>query len=139
MGFLMPPHPLPNFEIQNYYQNGPRFNGVCSRDNLPRIRDRAYIINLDKYSDIGTQWIALCVQNNNVNYLDSFGVEHIPEEIKTFAGNKNIKAIIFRIQAYDSKMREFFCTGFIDFMLSGNTLTDFKNRFHQISLKKTMT
>ena len=139
MGFLMPPHPLPNFEIQNYYQNGPRFNGVCSRDNLPRIRDRAYIINLDKYSDIGTQWIALCVQNNNVNYFDSFGVEHIPEEIKTFAGNKNIKAIIFRIQAHDSKMREFFCIGFIDFMLSGNTLADFKNRFHQISLKKTMT
>ena len=135
----MPPHPLPNFEIQKYYQNGPRFNGVCSRDNLPRIRDRAYIINLDKYSDIGTQWIALCVQNNNVNCFDSFGVEHIPEEIKTFIGSKNIKANIFRIQAYESIMCEFFCIGFIDFMLSGKTLTDFKNCFHQIGLKKTMT
>ena len=33
--FLTPPHPLTNFEIQEYYQNEPRFNGVFSRDNLP--------------------------------------------------------------------------------------------------------
>ena len=50
----MPPHPLTNFEIQKYYQNQTRFNGVCSRDNLPEIKDRAYIVNLDEYSDIGT-------------------------------------------------------------------------------------
>ena len=47
MGFLMPPHPLTNFEIKKYYQNEPRFNGVFSRNNLPKIiRDGAYIINL---------------------------------------------------------------------------------------------
>ena len=46
----MPPHPLPNFEIQKYYQNESRFNGVYSRDNLPdEIKDGAYIINLDEY------------------------------------------------------------------------------------------
>ena len=51
----MPPHPLTNFEIQKYYQNEPRFNGVYSRDNLPnKIKDRAYVINLDEYYDIGT-------------------------------------------------------------------------------------
>ena len=50
----MPPHPLVNFEIQKYYQNEPRFNGAYSRDNLPQIKDGAYIINLDEYSDIGT-------------------------------------------------------------------------------------
>ena len=50
----MPPHPLVNFEIQKYYQNEPRFNGVYSRDNLPQIKDGAYIINLNEYSDIGT-------------------------------------------------------------------------------------
>ena len=76
-------HPLTNFEIQKYYQNEPRFNGVYSRDNLPKIKDGAYIINLDEYSDIGTHWVALYVQNN-VTYFDSFGVEHIPKEIKTF-------------------------------------------------------
>ena len=36
MEFLMPPHPLTNFEIQMYYQNKPRFNGVFLRDNLPK-------------------------------------------------------------------------------------------------------
>ena len=50
----MPPHPLVNFEIQKYHQNEPRFNGAYSRDNLPQIKDGAYIINLDEYSDIGT-------------------------------------------------------------------------------------
>ena len=34
--FLIPPHPLTNFEIEKYYQKEPRFNGVCSRDNLPK-------------------------------------------------------------------------------------------------------
>ena len=64
-GFLMLPHPLTNFEIQKYYQNEPRFNGVY-RDNLPKAKDVAYVINLDEYSDIGSHWIALYVQNNNV-------------------------------------------------------------------------
>ena len=67
-----------NFEIQKYYKNEPRFNGVYPRDNLPKIKDEAYIINLDEYSDIGTHWVALHVNNNNVTYFDSFGVEHIP-------------------------------------------------------------
>ena len=52
-GFLMPPHPLTNFEIQKY-QNEPRFNGVYSRDNLIEIKDGTYVINRDEYSDIGT-------------------------------------------------------------------------------------
>ena len=60
-GFLIPPHPLTNFEIQKYYQNEPRFNGVYSRDNLQRIKDGAYIINLDEHSDIETHWVALYV------------------------------------------------------------------------------
>ena len=59
----MPPHPLTNFEIQKYYQNQTRFNGVYPRDNLPyRIKDGAYVINLDEYSDIGTHWVALYVK-----------------------------------------------------------------------------
>ena len=85
-GFLIPPHPLTNFEIQKY-KNKPRFNGLYSRDNLPRIKDGTYKINLDEYPDIGTHWVALYVQNNNVIYFDSFGVEHIPKEIKAFINN----------------------------------------------------
>ena len=81
---LIPPHPLTNYEIQKYYQNEPRFNGVYSRDNLPKINDGAGIINLDEDSDIGTHLVALRVNNNNVTYFDSFGVEHISKEIKAF-------------------------------------------------------
>ena len=78
----MPPHPLPNFEIQSYYQNEPKFNGVFSRDNLlNKIKDGAYVINIDDYSDIGIHWIALYVKNNDITYFDSFGVEYIPKEI----------------------------------------------------------
>ena len=66
-------------EIQKYYKNQLRFNGVYSRDNLYKIKDGAYIINLDEYSDIGTHWVAFYVQNNNVIYFDSFRVEHLPK------------------------------------------------------------
>ena len=140
----MPPHPLTNFEIQKYYQNEPRFNGVYSRDNLPKIKDGAYVINLDEYSDIGTHWVALYVQNNNVTYFDSFGVEHIPKKIKAFINctsssalhNKNIKTNILRIQAYDSIMCGYFCIGFVDFMLKRKNLTEFTNLLSLNNLKK---
>ena len=79
----MLPHPLTNFQIQKYYQNLTRFNGVYSRDNLPKIKDGLYVINLDEYSDVGSHWIVLYVLNNDVTHFDSFGVEQIPKEIKT--------------------------------------------------------
>ena len=69
----MPPYPITNFEIQKIYQNKSRFNGVYSRDNLPKIKDGTYVINLDEFCDIGTHWVALYVQNNNIAYFDSFG------------------------------------------------------------------
>ena len=73
--------------------------------------------------------------NNNVTYFDSFGVEHILEEIKTFINNKNVKTDIFRIQAYDSITCGYFCIGFIDFMLVGKTLTEYKNIFSPNNFK----
>ena len=86
---LMPPHPLRNIEIINYYKNEPRFNSVYSRDNLPKaIKNGAYVINLDEYADIGTHWIAVYVKNNEVIYFDSFGVECVHKEIKKFIGQK---------------------------------------------------
>ena len=134
----MPPHPLTNFEIMKYYENESRFNGVYSRDNLPnKIKDGAYVINLDEYSDIGTHWVALYVKNNDITYFDSFGVEHIPKEIIKFIGrpsfsallHKNVIANIFRIQVYDSTMCGYFCSGFIAFMFKGKTPTEFTNLF----------
>ena len=96
----------------------------------------AYVINLDEYSDIGALWIALCLLNNNVTYFESFGVEHIPKEIKIFIGLKNIQTNIFRKQAYDSLMCGYFCIRFIDFMLKDKSFIDFTNLFSPNNSKK---
>ena len=126
----MPPHLLINLEIQKYYQNEPRFNGVFSRKNLPKkINDVAYLISLDEYADVGTHWMALFCNKNQIAYFNSFGVEHVLEEIKKFVGNKNIKVNIFRLQANNSVTCGYFCIGFIDFMLAGKKLNDFTNMF----------
>ena len=141
MGFLILPHPLTNIEIQKYFENEPRFNGVFSRDNLfNKIKDGAYVINLDEYEDIGTHWIALFCNRNEIVYFDSFGVEYIPEEIKEFIkefpGNKNIKTNIFRVQEDNSIMCGYFCIGFIDFMLAGKKLSNFTNLFSPNNFEK---
>ena len=133
----MPPHPLTNFEIKNYYENEPRFNDVYSRDNLPKtIKNGAYVINLDEYEDVGTYWIALYVKNIEITYFDSFGVEHVPKEIKKFIGHKNIKTSLFRTQADNSIMCGYFCIGFIDFMFAGKSLVDFTSLFSPYDFKK---
>ena len=103
MTFLMPSHSLTNFEIQKYFQNETRFNGVFSRDNVPKkIKDGAYVINLDEYADVGTHWIALFTNRSEIVYFDSFGVEHAPKKNKEFVRNKNMIANIFQVQANNS-------------------------------------
>ena len=108
--------PLTNFETQKYYQNGPKFNSVFSRNNLSKIKDGAYTKNLDEYESIGTHWIGLYVNDKNVTCFESFGVEYIPNEVRQFIEN-NIIRNIYIIQAYDSIKYRHFCIGFIDFML----------------------
>ena len=131
MGVLIPPHPLTNFEIQKYYE--PRFNSVFSRNNLlKKIKDRAYVISLNEYADVGTHWIALFCNRNTVNCFDSFGVEHVLKEI-IFVGNKNI---IANISVNNSVICGYFCIGFIDFVLVGKKSTDFANLFSPHNLKK---
>ena len=94
----MPPHPLTNFEIQKYYKNEPRFNGVFSRDNLPKkVKDGAYVIIFDEYAHAGTHQIALVCKRSEIVYFNSFGVEHVPKRIKEFVENKNKKAHIFQV------------------------------------------
>ena len=133
----MPPHPLTDFELQRFYQNESRFNGVFSRDNLPKtIKNGTYVINLEEYADVGTHWLALYCNRNEIVYIDSFGAEHVPEEIKILGGNKNIKANIFRVQENDSVMCGYFCVGFIDFMLADKKLTDYTNLFSAYDFKE---
>ena len=87
----------------------------------------AYIINLDKYKSIGTHWIALYVNGDNVTYFVSLGVEHIPKEIKKFIGNENFTASFDRIQTNYSRLCGWFFIGFIEFELKG--LLDYTNLF----------
>ena len=86
---------------------------------LIKIKNGAYVINLDEYSDIGTHWIALYVNIKTATYFDSFGIEHIPKVVKKFIGNRNIVTNIFKIQNYDSIMCGYICIGFINYMLMG--------------------
>ena len=107
------------------YQNEPRFNGVYSRNNLPnKIKDEAYLINLDEYAHVGTHWIALFCRSEII-YFDSFGVQHVPERIKECVGNKKVIANIFRVQASNSIPWGYFCIRFINFMIANKKVTDF--------------
>ena len=78
----MLPDSLTNFEIQNYYQNEPNFNRVYLKSNLTNIKNGTYEINFDGHQPVGTHCIVLYVQGDNVSYVDRFGVEHMPKEIK---------------------------------------------------------
>ena len=133
----MPSHPLTNFEIEKYYQNEPKFNGVYSRNNLPKIKDGTYLINLDESKSIGTHWIVLYVNgNNNVIYFDSFGVEYIPKGVERFIGSKNMTTNICWRQAYNLILCRYFCIGYIGFMLKGKSLQDYANLFSHNGYKK---
>ena len=150
----LPFHLLTNIEINEYYKNEPRFNGVYSRNNLPnKIKKGAYLINLDEYENTGTHWVSLFVKpkyttesssSERTVYFDSFGVEHIPKEINNFirseelshAVRNDIKSNIFRIQAYDSIMSGYFCIEFINYMLKGKALLDYTNLFFPNDFKK---
>ena len=152
--FLLPFHPLTNIQINEYYKNEPRFNGVYSRNNLPnKIKKGAYVINLDEYKNTGTHWVSLFVKTNEAIYFDSFGIEHIPKEINKFIRSKelghavrsdmtksnpiaHIKSNIFRMQAYDSIMCGYFCIEFINYMLKSKTLLDYTNLFSPNDFKK---
>ena len=101
-----------------------------------KIQDGAYVINLDEYANVGTHWITLFCNKNEIVDFDNFGAEHVPKEIKGLVGNKNIIANIFRVQVNDSVIRQYFCIGFIDFMLAGKKLTDFTNLFSPYEFKK---
>ena len=99
------------------------------------LKDGAYVINLDEYSDSGTHSIALYAWNNSVSSFDSFGLEHIPKEIIKFIEKSTIMENIFWIEAHDSVMCIYCCIGYINFTLKGRILRDFTNHFLPNSFK----
>ena len=146
MGFLIQPHPLTNFEIRKYYKNEPRFDGAFPRNNLPKnnsikkIKDGAYIINLDDYANVRTHWIALFCKKMKlfisiVLVLNTF-LKKLKNLLKNFLEIKIYK--IFRVQEINSIMCGYFCIGFIDFMLAGKKSTDYTNLFSPHDFTKTI-
>ena len=100
-------------------------------------RDGAYVINLDDYGKAGTHWVACHINGTKATYFDSFGVEHLPKEVKNFLkGVSRVDKNIYRIQDYNSVMCGYFCIGFIDYMLNGKTLHDFTNLFSPNNFKQ---
>ena len=134
--FLDPLHPLSNFEITKYFNDEPRFNGIFSRNNLPRIKDRAYVINLDDKNSKETHWVSWFVDKNLAVYLDSFGIEDIPQEVLNKIKGISITQNLFRIQDNESIMCGFHCIVFIEYKLAGKTLLDYTNLFSANHYKK---
>ena len=122
--------------LTTYFCRDCRFNGVFSRNNLPKIKDGAHIKNLDDKNSKETHWISLFVDRNLAVYFDSFGIEYIPPEVLNKIRNKSIIHNIFRIQDNESIMRRFYCTAFIEYMLAGKTLLDYTNFFSPNDYKK---
>ena len=122
-------HSLKNIEITNYFNDKSSFNGVFSRKNLPKIKDGAYVINLDDKNSKGTHWVSLFIDRNTALYFHSFGIEYILQEVLNKIRNKSITHNIFRIQDNESIMCGFYCIVFIEYMLVGKTLLDYTNLF----------
>ena len=83
MVFIMPPHTLTNFEIQKYYENDGVYLMVFILETIQNKEwNGANVINLDEYADVGTHWIVLFCNRSEIVYFDSFGVQHVPEDVK---------------------------------------------------------
>ena len=127
---LIPPHPLTNIEIIT------KMKQDLMVLILEIIENGAYVVNLHVYQNIGTHWIALHCTDNEVIFFYSFGIEHIPLEIKKFISHKNIKTNIFRLQANNSIMCGYCSIKFIDFMLKDTYLFEFTSFFSPYDFKK---
>ena len=129
-------HPLNSIEITNYFNYEPRFSGVFSRNNLPTIKDGAYVINLDDKNSKGTHWGSLFIDRNATVYFDSFGIEYIPQEVWNKIRDKLITHNIFRIKVNESIICGSYCIAFIEYMLAGKALLDYTNLFSPNDYKK---
>ena len=129
-------HHLNNIEITNHFKYEPRFNGVFSRNNLPKIKDGEYVINLDDKNSKVIHWVSLVIDRNGAAYFDSFRIEYIPQEVLNKIKEKSITHNIFRIKDNEFIMRGFCSITFIEYMIAGKTLLDYTNLFSLNDHKK---
>ena len=118
------------------FEHSARFNGVFSRENLPKMKDREYVINLDDKKSKGTSWFLLFIDKNKGVYFDSFGIEYNRQEVLSKIKGKSITLNIFRIQFDNSIMCGFYCITFIKHMLTGKILLDYTNLFLLLTIKR---
>ena len=132
----MQPHLLTNFETQNCCQKKLRFNGVYSRNNLLKIKDRTYVINLDEYESVVAHWVACMRMVIMWHVLITLELNIFRKKLEKIIDNRNIETSVFRVQAYDSIMCGYFCIGFTYFMLRGKRLLNYNNIFSSKSYER---
>ena len=109
---------------------------ALSTNNLPRVKDRVYVKNLDDENSKRTLWVSLFIDKNTAVYFDSFGIEYIPQEVLNKIRDNSITHNIFRIQDNDSIKCGFYCIAFIEYMLSIKSLWNYTNLFSPNDYKK---
>ena len=134
--FLVPLNPLNNIKITNYLHYEPRLNGLFSRNNLPRIKDGAFVINLDDTDSKGKHWVSLLIDKNTAVSFESFGIEYIALEVLNKIRDKSVTHNIFRMQDNESIAYGFYCITFIEYILVRKTLLDYTNLFSPNDYKK---
>ena len=120
---------LNNIEITNYFKYEPRFNSIFSRNNLPRIKDGAYVIHLDDKNSKGTYWVSVFIDRNKTVYFHSFGIGYFPQEILDKIRDESITHNIFRIQDNESIMCGFYCIAYRRYAYRIKICLDYTNLF----------
>ena len=82
----------------NYLNYESRFNGVFSKNKLPRTKDRVHVINFYDKNSKEDHWVSLFIDRKTAGYFNSFGIEYFPPEVLNKIRNKSITHNIFRIQ-----------------------------------------
>ena len=134
--FLVSLDPLSNIEVTKYFNYQPRVNVDFSRDNLPRIKDGANVLNRDDKQSKGAHWFSLFIDRNTAAYFHSFGIEHIPQKVFRRIKDKSIIHNMFRVQGGDSIVCGFYCTAFIEYMIAGTTLLHYTNLYYPADYKQ---
>ena len=114
----------------------PRFNDIFLRNNFPKIKDGAYVINLDNKNSKGTHWVSLFIDINLPVYFDYFGIEYTLPEVLSKTRGKSITHNLFRIQDPESIMFGYYCIAFLEYVLAGKLSLCYTNIFSPNDHKK---
>ena len=121
-----------------YCQDKPKFKRVSAKNILPKtMKDGSYIINFEKYKSIGMHWMPFMLMVRAQDTLIALMLNTFQKKYKKIVDEKNVIKYFFKIQAYDSIICEYFCTGFIGSLFRGKRPTRFMNIFLPHHSKKS--